>query len=247
MRRQTGTPCTMSISVVIPARNEEKNLPLCLDAITTAARHAAIEPEVVVVINRCTDQTEQVARAAGALIVHSTAKNLSAIRNVGAAATTGEILVTIDADSRMSQTMFAEIIKRLDNPKIVGGGVMIWPERFSIGIAASGLMLLPIALWHRISAGLFWCRKSDFDAIGGFDEAWVSVEDIDFAKRLKAYGRKTGRRRFATILRARITTSCRKFDTFGDWFYLKNPRLVWRLFKGRDQASADRMWYDYEP
>jgi len=237
----------MSISVVIPARNEEKNLPLCLDAIATAAQHAMIEPEIVVVINRCTDRTETVAREAGALIVHSTAKNLSAIRNAGAAAATRGILVTIDADSRMSETMFAEILTRLDNPKIVGGGVMIWPERLSIGIVASGLMLLPLALWHRISAGLFWCRKSDFDAIGGFDEAWVSVEDFDFAKRLKAHGRKTGRRRFATILRARITTSCRKFDTFGDWFYLKNPRLVWRLFKGRDQASADRMWYDYEP
>jgi len=236
----------VSISVVIPARNEEQNLPHCLDAIATAARHADIQPEVVVVINRCTDQTEAVARAGGAVVVHSEAKNLSAIRNAGAAVATQDILVTVDADSFMSETMFAEILRRLANPKIVGGGVLIRPERLSLGIAATGLMLLPLALWHRISAGLFWCRKSDFDAIGGFDEAWVSVEDIDFAKRLKAHGRTTGRRRFNTILRAHITSSCRKFDTFGDWFFVKNPRLVLRLFKGRDQGSANRIWYEYE-
>ena len=85
----------------------------------------------------------------------------------------------------------------------------------------------------------------DFQAIGGFDEKWVSVEDLDFAKRLKAYGKTKGKR-FGTICRSHIITSCRKFDTFGDWFLVRDPAFVRRIFTGKSQADADRLYYDFE-
>jgi hypothetical protein len=71
----------------------------------------------------------------------------------------------------------------------------------------------------------------------------VSAEDIDFARRLKSYGKSKGKR-FKTITKAHIVTSCRKFDEFGDWFLFKNPRLVWKIFQGKDQNAADRLYYD---
>ena len=71
---------------------------------------------------------------------------------------------------------------------------MVLPERWSLGIVATALMLSGIILWHRISGGLFWCWRKDFQAIGGFDEDFVSVEDMAFAKRLKAYGKRQGKR-----------------------------------------------------
>ena len=71
----------------------------------------------------------------------------------------------------------------------------------------------------------------------------MSAEDLDFAIRLKAYGKQNGRR-FKTITRAHIITSCRKFDTFGDWYLLKNPALVWNLMKGNNQKAADLFYYD---
>ena len=91
--------------------------------------------------------------------------------------------------------------------------------------------------------GLFWCNRSDFEAIGGFNEALVSAEDLDFAKRLKAYGKKKGKR-FKTITKAHIITSCRKFDTFGDWYLFKNPGLVWKILKGNNQQAADLLYYN---
>jgi hypothetical protein len=33
-------------------------------------------------------------------------------------------------------------------------------------------------------------------------------------------------------------------DESGDWFLLKNPRLVWKIFQGKDQKAADRIYYD---
>ena len=81
--------------------------------------------------------------------------------------------------------------------------------------------------------------------IGGFDESIVSAEDIDFALRLKAYGKKQGKR-FKKIRRANIRTSCRKFDKFGDWFIFRNPKLVLRILQGKNQKDADELYYDIE-
>ena len=36
----------------------------------------------------------------------------------------------------------------------------------------------------------------------------------------------------------------RKFDTFGDWYLIKNRRLTKRIFTGRDREAADAFYYD---
>jgi glycosyltransferase involved in cell wall biosynthesis len=230
-------------SILIPARNEEQLLPQCLASIKAAAGSFPNQVEIIVALNRCTDRTEAIALEAGSMVIHEDAKNLAAIRNAAARAATGEILVTIDADSQMSPNMLVEIDRLLSTGRYIGGGVMVLPERWSIGIAATALMLSGIILWHRVSGGLFWCWRKDFEAIGGFDEEFVSVEDMAFAKRLKAHGR-TQRKRFKTITKAHIVTSCRKFDLFGDWYLVFNPRFVWRIFTGRSRVDADRFYYD---
>lgn len=235
----------MRFSIVIPARDEEKHLPGCLDAIEAAARPYAGEVEVIVVLNRCTDGTEAVARARGARVVREDARNMAAIRNAGAKAATGEILLTIDADSRMSPNMLQAVARRLSSGKFIGGGVAILPERWSLGIIASALLLIPLAVRHRITGGLFWTRREDFEATGGFDESFVSVEDVDFARRLKAYGRTRGKR-FGHLLRAHIVTSCRKWDEFGDWYFFTHPGFVRRILSGHDREAADRLYYDFK-
>jgi glycosyltransferase involved in cell wall biosynthesis len=233
-------------SILIPARNEEAFLPRCLGAVQRAAEPFPNDVEVIVAVNRCTDRTEEVALAHGAKVVHTDARNLAKIRNTAAQAATGEIIVTIDADSRMSPKTLVDIDRLLRTNRYIGGGVMIWPERWSLGIVATGIMLLPLAVRHRVSAGLFWCRREDFNAIGGFNETFVSVEDLDFANRLKAYGKTQGKK-FGTLYRSSIVTSCRKFDTFGDWFLVRDPAFVRRIFSGKSQRDADRLYYDYEP
>jgi glycosyltransferase involved in cell wall biosynthesis len=235
----------MQFSILIPARNEEAFLPRCLESIKVAAESFPEHVETIVAVNRCTDCTEDVALAAGARVVHDDSRNLAMIRNAAAREATGEIIVTIDADSRMSANMLTEIDRLLQTGKYVGGGVAIWPERWSVGIVVTALIVGVVLLRHRVSGGLFWCLWEDFEAIGGFDENWVSVEDLDFAKRLKAHGKRTGRR-FKMITKAHIVTSCRKFDMFGDWYLVRNPGILWRLFTGKSQKDADAFYYDVE-
>jgi glycosyltransferase involved in cell wall biosynthesis len=230
-------------SILIPARNEENFLPGCLDSIEAAAAPFSDQVEIIVALNRCTDRTEEIALKRGAKVVREDGRNLARIRNAAAKAATGEIIVTIDADSRMTGNMLVEIDRLLRTGKYIGGGVPIRPERWSLGILVTVMLLAVMLMWRRVSGGLFWCLRKDFEAISGFDENLISLEDLDFARRLKVYGKSKGKR-FTTIKKAHIVTSCRKFDAFGDWYLLTNPRLVRLLLRGKSQEEANHFYYD---
>lgn len=236
----------MKFSVLVPAHNEEAYLGACLASIEAAARPYPGDVETIVALNRCTDRTEELARSHGAVIVREDARNLAKIRNAAARAASGEILLTIDADSTMSTNMLSEVERALAGGRTVGGGVLMIPERLSLGIGLTFLILAPYALLrYRVSGGLFWCHRKDFEAIGGFDEGMVSGEDLDFALRLKAYGKACGKP-FRTLWRASIRSSCRKFDRFGEWYLLLRPGLITTILRGKDQVTADLYYYDLE-
>ncbi len=235
----------MKFSVIVPARNEERFITPCLESIRNSGKAYPEQVEIIVVLNRCTDRTEEIALSFGARIVREDARNLARIRNAGTRAARGEILVTIDADSRMSAGTLPAIDRALSSGRTAGGGVAMFPERYSLGILVSVLWLVPYLLIHRVSGGLFWCYRADFEALKGFDEQLVSAEDLDFAKRLKAYGKKN-KRPFSTLRGGHIITSCRKFDQFGDWYLARNPRLIFDILSGRSKRAADLFYYDID-
>jgi len=234
---------TINVSVIIPAHNEEELLPRCLDSVKKASLIYQGPVETVVVCNRCSDRTESIAREFGCVALIDDSRNLARIRNRGAAIASGEILITIDADSWMTSGVIQEVVRRLETGRYIGGGTRIRPERFSLGILFSLLAVVPYVVRHQVSGGLFWCWKRDFDAIRGFDESLVSVEDVDFAVRLKRLGKQTGRV-YGTLWREYIWTSCRKFDLFGDWYLALNPSLVRAILTGHNRAAADHFYYD---
>lgn len=235
-------------SVVIPAHNEEALLPRGLDAIRVAASRVTDGTvQIIVVDNRCTDATASLAEAAGAVVVQSDARNIAAVRNRGAAAATGDVIVTVDADSIMPPSALAEIGRLLATGRYVGGGSKYRPERTSVGIRATLALVEFGTFLARVSGALFWCRRSDFEAIGGFDERLLLGEDIDFALRLRAHGRRTGRA-FTKLRTAPLIVSTRKFDRFGDW-HMFAMALQWRqiraAYKGTDTAWVDRYFLDF--
>ena len=75
-------------------------------AIASAAGRLGRDVEAIVVTNRCTDATADIAAAAGAIVVADDSRNIAAVRNAGAARATGDVLVTIDADGAMSPRTF---------------------------------------------------------------------------------------------------------------------------------------------
>ena len=234
-----------TLSVAIPAHNEERHIARCIESITFSARLASQHVEVVVALNRCTDKTQEIAESLGARCVVEDTKCIAAVRNAAVWATSAPAIATLDADSWMSPNTVSAIIRNVYDTRRIGGGTVIWPERMSVGIFFSLLAVAPYVLKRGVSAGMFWFLRESFNAIGGFDESLVSVEDIDFALRLKAFGRAHGKR-YGTILRHGITTSCRKFDAFGDWYLFRNPRLVKEIFEGTNRRAANHFYYDME-
>lgn len=231
------------LSIAIPAHNEERFIGRCIDSIWQSAERAGQAVEVHVALNRCTDRTQAIAESLGATCVVEDTKCIAAVRNAAVRAGRAPAMATIDADSWMSAHTVSAVMRHVHDPRWVGGGAWITPERWSLGIFATGLAIAPHMMKHRVSAGLFWCLRDTFEALGGFDERLISVEDLDFALRLKALG-LTRQQRYGTLWRHGIVTSCRKFDTFGDWYLVRNPDLVRRIFTGQDRGAADHYYYD---
>lgn len=236
-------------SVIVPAHNEEQYIGKCLQAIRTAEEQTESgSVQIIAVANRCTDKTAEIAAQYGAEVIENQDKCIASIRNAGAKAAAGEILVTVDADTYIAPETFTEIRTLLESGRYIGGGAVPTFDRASLGIAVSTfyvlLQMLPEIIRCRgmLSGAVFWCRKSDFDAVGGFDPSLVSLEDLDFAKRLKQYGKEQGKK-YGT-LKSKIYTSARKFDQFGDWYLIKNRKLTKRIFTGKDREAADQYYYD---
>ena len=234
----------LKISVIIPAHNEEKYIGKCLESIVKASKSLHYPVEIIVVLNRCTDRTEEIAKSYKCITLKNTDKNLSKIRNAGIEKALGDIIVTIDADTQMSEHLLSKAIKNLKSGKYIGGGVSGKFERMSFGIFVSTLLLIGPLLFKygAISVGIFWCYKKDFTSINGFNEKMLMAEDADFAKRLKEWGKKKGKK-YGTIQNGMIT-STRKFDKHGDWILLKRPKMILAYLKGTDQHYADEAYYE---
>lgn len=196
-------------SVVVSALDGRADLSRSLRAIARAGQAIRTDAEVVVVVGDAGAEQARLAVSSGASVVEVGRPNLAVARNTGAAATTGQILVTIDADRVMSPVAFAEIERLLATGCYVGGGAIQHAERHSLSIDVAMMVARLTTYLNGLGGGMYWCRREDFDAIGGFDERVATVDDFDFARRLRAHGLRTGRR-FVNLRQAPVTTSCRQ-------------------------------------
>lgn len=210
-----------AISHVIPAHNEERYLPRTLETVWRAAAAFGGGVEVIVVNNDSDDATARVAVAGGARVVNESKRCISAVRNAGARAAQGRILTFADADSMVSENFFVEAARLLDEGGCVGGNFAIRMDRSSLGIRVCVSLLLGVLrLWFRVAGGSYFCLRETFFAAGGFDERLTYAEDLAFARALRRYGKRLGLR-YCDSGAAHIVTSTRKFDHYGDWYFLR--------------------------
>ena len=238
---------TPAISVIIPCYNEAALLPRLLASIETArcafggGREAV---EVIVSDNASTDDTAAIAAARGCRVVSSTTRRIGAVRNAGALVARGAIVAFIDADSQIHPDTFNAVAAFMARPEVVGGTTGATMERWSAGIALTWALFVPLVWATNFDIGVVFCRRADFDAVGGYDESLKFAEDVKFLFVLRRLGRGRGSR-LVRARAAKVIASTRKFDQFGDWHYLtlflKGP---WYLLSRRTRdAFADRYWY----
>jgi glycosyltransferase involved in cell wall biosynthesis len=206
-----------SISLVIPAYNEAALLPRLLASVRVARERFRYGPErieVIVADNCSTDDTAAIAMAAGCRVVRADIRCIGAARNAGARAAWGRVLCFVDADSQIHPDTFNVISGHMDRSDVIGGATGVRPERWSVGIALSYAMFIPVVAATRIDTGVVFCRREDFETIGGYDETMKFAEDVKFHVDMWRLGRKRGAR-LVRASRAKAVFSTRKFDRFG--------------------------------
>lgn len=232
-----------AFSVIVPAYNEEAYLPEAIEAVRRAQAKLGQPVEIVVGDNMSTDNTAQCARELGAVVVPVEKRSISAVRNGAVRAATGRYLVFCDADNRMSDDMLTSIYREMETGRYIGGGVVnARYDRDSWGLFFTHTLLIKTSLFFtRVSMFLFYTTPEAYAAIGGFNEDYLATEDMDFAQRLRRYGKKTGKR-YCSIHDAHVILSARKFDEYGDWAIFTRPITFLRACF-RDPSAVHELWY----
>ena len=226
------------ISFIVPAYNEELELPSTIAAIRAAAEKID-NYELIVVDDGSTDATAQIAKQADVQVVSIDRRQIAAARNAGARAAHGDVLFFIDADTRINARHVAGAMAALNagcsggSARIlVDGAVPLWGRVFMKSFCA-----LYFACNLGAGAFLFTSRKN-FEAVGGFDEQFFIGEEIFFSLALKRLGR-------LKILREAIVTSGRKLRMYSPGTILSRSLAI--VIRGKPAArSRDRLdlWYN---
>lgn len=192
-------PETPGFSVVICSRNGRGRIGACL---TSLRRLRGPAPEVVVVDDGSTDGTgpwvEREFPEVRLLRIES--GGLSAARNAGAAAATGEVLAFTDDDCEVDPDWLRELGALFAAGwDAAGGPNLAPPARDAAGAAvaaapgaASHVMLDDVEAEHVPGCNLA-VRRSLYAAIGGFDPDFRTAgDDVDFCWRLRDAGLRIG-------------------------------------------------------
>lgn len=194
----------MRISFVIPAYNEEKNLPQCLASIERELAHTPCDAEVIVVNNASTDNTGEVARShARVRVVDEPHKGLVCARHAGYTAATGDIIANIDADTMLPEGWLKQVLMEFERDRNLAAlsGPHIYHDlspfqRFLTRLFYAGGYLLHLFNHHILGTGAmlqggnFIVRRTHFGQAGGFDTSIEFYgEDTDIARRISKVGK----------------------------------------------------------
>jgi glycosyltransferase involved in cell wall biosynthesis len=235
------------LSFVVPAYNEELELPATIQAIHAAAQdrpasaNATVggQYEIIVVDDASTDATAQIAREAGAHVVSINRRQIAAARNAGARVARGDVLFFVDADTRISREHITNALASLDAGDAGGsarvtvdGTVPLWGRVFLKTFCT-------IYFANNLGAGAFlFTTREKFEKIGGFNEELFVGEEVYFSLALRKLGR-------FKVLREPIVTSGRKLrmyparQIFGNMFAVIFGGM--RVVTRRDKLD---IWYD---
>lgn len=108
-----------SLTIVIPALNEEKGIEKTIKAIPKSAlQQAGYRLQILVVDNGSTDKTADLARKAGADVISEPKRGYGSALKAGFASAAGTVIVTADADATYPVEDIPRLVQTLDNKNL---------------------------------------------------------------------------------------------------------------------------------
>jgi glycosyltransferase involved in cell wall biosynthesis len=199
-----------TISLVIPAYNEEAYLPACLDAVMANVAGKAME--IVVVDNNSTDRTKAIVESyPGVTYVFEPCKGITRARQRGFTASHGDILAYVDADTHPPAGWIEQIWDQFakdDKLACLSGPYSFYDlsglrNRISTGWFVAAKPLYRITGYLMVG-GNFAIRRDVLERMGGFDSSIEFYgEDVDIGKRARLQGKVLFSPRFVMPTSAR--------------------------------------------
>ena len=197
------------LSIIIPALNEEKYLPLLLKEIKK--QNFADDLEIIVADAGSEDKTVEIAKNYGCKIVQGglPAKG----RNEGAKIAQGDIFLFMDADNiYLPENFLKNLLKEFEKRKLDIASFPIYPngngfDKFAYKIYNS--FVWSIQRFSAYATNSVLVRKNIHQKIGGFDEEIKIAEDHFYAKTARKFGK------FGFIKTRPVLTSTRRFEKDG--------------------------------
>ena len=238
-----------SLSLLIPAFNEEVLLPSVLQRVRASFAAIGFDSyEIVVCDNHSQDRTGEVARAQGAKVVYEEHNQISRARNTAAKGASGKWLIFLDADTLLSPELLRQTLDCFEGGETCAGGAGLRFDLPNIGPFAAGMTWV----WNNLSRGLglaagsyVFCYRQAWEECGGFDERVYAGEEIFFSHRLKQWAKKH-KMRFRILTDHPVVTSARKVEWYGQWGLLWHCLLMMRPGAVRSRAACS-LWYSRPP
>jgi rSAM/selenodomain-associated transferase 2 len=203
------------LSVIIPTHNEAGNIGRLVADLRRYAPVGAVE--ILVVDANSPDGTAAAARAAGATVLESPRPGRANQMNYGAQQARGDIFYFVHADVRIHPDYVATI------RQAVAGGNAAGCYRFrfdsnhpllrlnSYGTRFKGIM-------SRGGDQTLFLTRALFEQLGGFNEAFVIMEDFEIIQRIRRVAR-------FHIVPQDVVVSARKYETNG-WLRVQLANLT---------------------
>ena len=197
----------LRISIVIPSWRDTENLSALLPALAGRERIA----ETIVVDASGDEKAEQIALASGATFIPCSAPNRGEQMNLGAAASSGDVIVFQHCDTGLEESHLAAIQRALADPHVVGGAFfrkfdgrhprLMWLESVARFLTRHGGTLY--------GDQSIFVRREVFERLGGFAKIPL-MEDVEFSRRLRSAGK-------IAVLDPPVASSARRHLRKGAW------------------------------
>lgn len=170
------------LMIIVPTKNERKNLPRFLDSLPPDAR--------LTLVDASSDETPDLAlllRTKNTTVLRSPAR-IAEARNLGAQQAAARWLLFTDADVEFAQDYFRRLAEMVPTGAVYGakratGAYAGYYRSFSQWQSRLDRIGIPAA-----SGSNFLIEKSVFDAVGGFDSRLLVNEDTEIGYRIRRAG-----------------------------------------------------------
>jgi cellulose synthase/poly-beta-1,6-N-acetylglucosamine synthase-like glycosyltransferase len=181
----------MKLSIVMPTLNEEKYISYLL---TSIKKQEYNDYEIIVSDGNSEDNTVKIAKNNNCKVVISKKRHPSHHRNQGAKIANGELLLFLDADTKLPQMFLKNVVNEFENRHLFGGGFYIKIEKRMIKYLIltkilNGIFKISQNI-HPSNIGIaIIVKKEIHDKIKGFDEGVYIGEDYDYSKKIFKKGK----------------------------------------------------------